>query len=50
MNLEYFSLLDVHLKEENKNKLREFVGEIVNMINEDLIDNWQENPNVETKY
>ncbi len=38
-----FSILDVHLKEENKNKLREFVGEIVNMIKEDLIENWQEN-------
>ena len=48
-----FSILDVYLKEENKNKLREFVGEIVNMIKEDLIENWQENPmlrqNIERK-
>jgi len=48
-----FSILDVHLKEENKNKLREFVGEIVDMIKEDLIENWQENPtlrqNIERK-
>jgi len=48
-----FSILDVHLKEENKNKLREFVGEIINTIREDLIESWQENPtlrqNIERK-
>jgi type I restriction enzyme R subunit len=48
-----FSILEIHLKEEKKSKLGEFVGEIVNMIKEDLIENWRENPtlrqNIERK-
>ncbi|KUK99395.1 MAG: putative type I restriction-modification enzyme, subunit R [Parcubacteria bacterium 32_520] len=47
------SLLNIHLKEENKSKLREFVGEIISLIKEDLIENWQKNPmlkqNIERK-
>jgi type I restriction enzyme R subunit len=47
------SLLNIHLKEENKSKLREFVGGIISLIKEDLIENWQENPmlkqNIERK-
>jgi type I restriction enzyme R subunit len=47
------SLLNIHLREENKSKLREFVGEIISLIKEDLIENWQENPmlkqNIERK-
>ncbi len=48
-----FSLLNIYLKEENKSKLRELVGEIISLIKEDLIENWQENPmlkqNIERK-
>jgi len=44
-----FSILNMHLKEENKSKLREFVGEIINTIKEDLIENWQENPTLRQK-
>jgi len=33
-------------KEENKEKLKKFVEEMKNLIKEDLIENWQENPNL----
>jgi len=58
LNLEPFefgmlSLLSQHLPEKNQTKLRGFINEIMNTIEEDLIENWRENPtlkqNIERK-